>query len=109
MDHSVARDFGIDFERPRFDATSERLGLIKSLFAKPFSHAQGADAVMAKGDDPFAGVELRVRSVWHLTHRHVQAALYARDGELPRFAHVNEASAILAQQLSGFSGGNFDV
>ena len=104
---SVARDIGIDLDRPGVEAAAQRLGLFKALPAQPRSDVHGTDAVMADDDQSFINVEFLLRAGWHFAHRQMQAALNMRGGKFPWLAHVDEPGTIFAQDLGSFGGGDF--
>jgi hypothetical protein len=107
MAASIARNFGIDLDRPRVDAAAERLDLIKALPPQPRGDVHGTDAVMADDHQPLVNFEFFVRAGWHFTHRQVQAALDTRGGKLPWLADIHKPGGLFVKNLRSFGRGDF--
>src|SRR4029077_8507304 len=104
---SVARNLGIDLERPAIDAASHGLGGFDALVAEPVGNIEAAHAVMTEADDVVVGVELlKIRG--NGAHGNEHSACDAAEGVFVGLTDINEEEFITAvEALFDFNCGDF--
>jgi hypothetical protein len=100
-DGSVAGNVGIDGAGPAFDATGERLDVLKPLVSKPHGDREGTGAVMTEDDDRLVWIELLMRARGYFTHGHEQRVGEGGGVEFPRLTDVQEEGRVRLLTLLG--------
>ncbi len=96
-DPSIARHAGLDFERPSLDPAGDVAYTGEAATAEELGHAQAASAVVAVDEEVFIGGEVG-EVLRNLAHGDGRGAGDGTEGDLVRFAHVDE------QNLGGRGG-----
>ena len=92
---SITRDGGIDFDRPRIDATREIGHVCETIAKKEFSGTRGTSSVMALDEQRFVGIDELFRGQRRpLRKREQLGAGNARNLEFVGLAHIDEARGL---------------